>query len=50
MAYVDITKLSDEELKKISLQKEKNGNATKTALIAQRELWIRAGHPFDGFH
>ena len=42
--------LSDERLKEISLEKTKNGNATSKALAAQRELWERAGCPFDGFH
>lgn len=33
--------LSDEELHEISMQKKKNGCATKEALKAQRILWER---------
>ena len=45
-----IEDMSDEELRKLSLKKEANGIATSDALKAQRELWDRAGRPFDGFH
>ena len=38
--------LSTEELKKISLEKNKKGNATSKALKAQKIIWERAGQPF----
>ena len=42
----DISKMSDDELRTLSIQKNKKGNATQRALRAQRELLYRnGGHP-----
>ena len=39
--------LPPEELRELSLQKRKNGNATSEAIAAQRILHARSGHTFD---
>ena len=38
--------LTLEELREISLEKNKKGIATKKALRAQRIIWERAGEPY----
>ena len=38
--------LSTEELRKISLEKNKKGIATSRALKAQKIIWERAGEPY----
>lgn len=40
----DIKALTDDELKKLALEKRKNGNASGTAKLAQEELYRR--NPF----
>lgn len=44
----DLERLSDDELKKLSLQRHKGGRkkSTTTAIRAQYILWKRAGEPF----
>ena len=39
--------MTDEELRELSLQKNKKGNATSDALTAQRILWARSGCGFN---
>ena len=41
-----LMKLSQEDLYKISLEKDDKNRSTKRALIAQRIIWERAGMPF----
>ena len=48
MTETEMKKLSDSELKELSLQKNKKGNATSDASKAQMILWRRAGNPFCG--
>lgn len=45
----ELQQLSDEELKKLALQRHKTGRrkSTTTALRAQWVLWQRAGRPFQ---
>jgi len=44
--YNYISSLDDDEIKKISLEKDKKGCATKRALIAQKILWEKSGECF----
>lgn len=39
--------LTDEELKEIAKEKNKKGNASSNAKIAQKVLWERSGRPFN---
>lgn len=45
----ELQQLSDEELKRLSLERQKGGRrkSTTTALRAQLVLWRRAGKPFQ---
>lgn len=45
-----LKRLSDEELRKMSLEKQKNGCATSEALSAQRILYERATGGFRRIH
>lgn len=43
----EIKNLTDAELKELSLQKNKKGNATCDAKMAQKILWERNGNSFN---
>lgn len=46
MTTDDLKQMPTDELREISLQKTKRGNATSQALKAQRVLWWRDGFGF----
>lgn len=43
MNIQELREMPEEELRKLSLQKNKKGNATSDALQAQQILWERSG-------
>lgn len=49
MKISELRKLSDDELKKLALERHAGGRhkSTETALRAQYVLWDRAGRPFQ---
>lgn len=49
MKISELRKLSDDELRRLALQRHKGGRrkSTTTALRAQHVLWDRAGRPFQ---
>lgn len=47
MKVQEIKNLTDAELKELSLQKNKKGNATCDAKMAQKILWERNGNGFN---
>lgn len=48
MRKKELETLTDDELRKVALEKTKKGIATREATMAQRILWARAGMPFNG--
>lgn len=49
MKISELQKLSDDELKRLALERHKGGyhKSTTTAIRAQYVLWDRAGRPFQ---
>lgn len=44
---MEVSEMSDDELRTLASKRFKNGRITKQALEAQRELWERHGRPFS---
>lgn len=47
LTLTQMKNMSDEELRPLSLMKNKKGCATSEAKLAQKVLWERAGSPYS---